>query len=292
METPYSSCEESLMSTIHPALGSYFSNFPNSFSYGEGLASEMPEGQVKFPHPRTPQGFHHSRILDQMADIRANPPGKTEAYSCAHLAVHWPAQVKQHPSCTAMMQVASAADKPLRCGGAAPTKQRIRWTRELHEQFVEAVNRLGGAMNATPKGILRLMRSNGLTIFHIKSHLQKYRALTPHLVQGLHIGEALRLQKDVERSLEEHLKLQAQRNLQMRIEAHTSYLKSMFSQPERSSDFVVDHRAPAKGMLPHPVGFSSPAQEGASYGETHLNKAEQFETSGRIYSDMIDLWSF
>ena len=84
---------------------------------------------------------------------------------------------------------------------AASNKSRIRWTHDLHKRFVESVNRLGGAASehtamvivcsvcssqeltdsmliwwlnaeATPKGILRLMGSEGLTIFQIKSHLQ------------------------------------------------------------------------------------------------------------------------
>ncbi|GER53370.1 homeodomain-like superfamily protein [Striga asiatica] len=54
-------------------------------------------------------------------------------------------------------------------------KPRLRWTPDLHDQFVKAVNDLGGADKATPKAILNLMRVQGLTLFHLKSHLQKFR---------------------------------------------------------------------------------------------------------------------
>ncbi|XP_042441967.1 myb family transcription factor PHL8-like isoform X1 [Zingiber officinale] len=51
-------------------------------------------------------------------------------------------------------------------------KQRLKWTRQLHEMFVVAVSQLGGADKATPKAVMRKMEVPGLTLHHLKSHLQ------------------------------------------------------------------------------------------------------------------------
>ncbi|MED6171097.1 hypothetical protein PIB30_037575 [Stylosanthes scabra] len=139
-------------------------------------------------------------------------------------------------------------------GPLASSKTRIRWTQDLHEKFVECVHRLGGAEKATPKAILRLMDSDGLTIFHVKSHLQKYRiakympestlgksekrtnAESVHLdvKAGLQIKEALQLQLDVQRRLHEQLEIQ--RKLQLQIEEQGKQLKMMFDRQQKSNN--------------------------------------------------------
>ncbi|KAK1416318.1 hypothetical protein QVD17_32107 [Tagetes erecta] len=54
---------------------------------------------------------------------------------------------------------------------------RLRWTPDLHLSFVNAIQRLGGHEKATPKLVLHMMDVRGLTISHVKSHLQMYRSM-------------------------------------------------------------------------------------------------------------------
>ncbi|KAL0927653.1 hypothetical protein M5K25_001848 [Dendrobium thyrsiflorum] len=79
---------------------------------------------------------------------------------------------------------------------------RLRWTPDLHHCFVYAIDRLGGQNSkvfalfcssfriafvlllihqnyaeATPKLVLQMMDVKGLTISHVKSHLQMYRSM-------------------------------------------------------------------------------------------------------------------
>ncbi|KAK6149208.1 hypothetical protein DH2020_016733 [Rehmannia glutinosa] len=142
------------------------------------------------------------------------------------------------------------------------SKTRIRWTQDLHDRFVECVNRLGGPDKATPKAILKLMDTEGLTIFHVKSHLQKYRnaKYIPESVEagkaekktstnnaaeidiktGMQLKEALQLQLDVQRRLHEQLEIQ--RNLQLRIEEQGKQLKMMFDQQQKTTQSLMETR--------------------------------------------------
>ncbi|KAK8500352.1 hypothetical protein V6N12_068839 [Hibiscus sabdariffa] len=166
------------------------------------------------------------------------------------------------------------------------SKQRLRWTHELHERFVDAVAQLGGPDRATPKGVLRVMGVQGLTIYHVKSHLQKYRLakylpdsssdgktpdkketgdMLPNLdmLNGMQITEALKLQMEVQKRL--HEQLEVQRQLQLRIEAQGKYLKKIIEEQQRlggvfpETDKAATEVAPAKS---HSVGesFSSPCE--------------------------------
>ncbi|KAI4363913.1 hypothetical protein MLD38_020074 [Melastoma candidum] len=149
-------------------------------------------------------------------------------------------------------------------------KPRLKWTSDLHERFVEAVNQLGGAEKATPKTVMKLMGIPGLTLYHLKSHLQKYRlsknlqgqanntnhkncsapvggdrmpepngpppmtsiSIGPQPSKGIHFGEALQMQIEVQRRL--HEQLEVQRHLQLRIEAQGKYLQTVLEKAQET----------------------------------------------------------
>ncbi|KAL5994798.1 hypothetical protein ACLOJK_024855 [Asimina triloba] len=163
----------------------------------------------------------------------------------------------------------STVNHPAASGGSG--KQRLRWTSDLHDRFVDAITQLGGPDRATPKGVLRVMGVPGLTIYHVKSHLQKYR-LAKYLPEssadgskderkdssdslssmdsapGTQISEALRMQMEVQKRL--HEQLEVQRQLQLRIEAQGKYLQKIIEEQQKLGGVL---KASEQEKLPTPL---------------------------------------
>ncbi|CAJ2632923.1 unnamed protein product [Trifolium pratense] len=165
-------------------------------------------------------------LADNIQDLEpkaADPISKSSSqFSAGH-------QSQGHQQLPALSGENNVGVAPSSSANSAPAKPRMRWTPELHEAFVEAVTQLGGSERATPKGVLKLMKVEGLTIYHVKSHLQKYRTaryrpessegvaekkLSPiedisslDLKTGIEITQALRLQMEVQKRLHEQLEV-------------------------------------------------------------------------------------
>ncbi|CAH9129004.1 unnamed protein product [Cuscuta epithymum] len=154
-----------------------------------------------------------------------------------------------------ILEIANNKNKNPWLVGSGDTKPRLKWTPELHHRFVDAVSQLGGAEKATPKSLMRKMNIQGITLYHLKSHLQKFRlgkgqnpqprqdskqedyiehqsqspADNSDEAQGqmndTETAQALRIQMEVHRKLQEQIEVQ--RHIHQRIEAQGKYLQSV-----------------------------------------------------------------
>ncbi|TVU06685.1 hypothetical protein EJB05_49909 [Eragrostis curvula] len=157
----------------------------------------------------------------------------------------------------------------------ADPKPRLRWTADLHDRFVDAVTQLGGPDKATPKAIMRTMGVKGLTLFHLKSHLQKYRLgrqsgkeLAEQSKDGKsqEVNEALRTQMEVQRRL--HEQVEVQKHMQIRMEANQKYIDTILDKAfrivsEQLNGFSIsDHDLPglsSAGIMCSPADLLIPS---------------------------------
>ncbi|GFY83781.1 myb-like HTH transcriptional regulator family protein [Actinidia rufa] len=188
-------------------------------------------------------------------------------------------------------------------------KERLKWTQELHDLFEKAVNQLGGADRATPKGILKAMGIQGLTIYHVKSHLQKYRIskffpesttrgkferrkiseILPNFstTSRAQLNEALQIHKDaLGRMSDQH---EVQRSLKLKMEAQGRFLERIAEDFKNQATITKPTKVFSPMSLPSLCEDSeSNAQEFESDSEidkTEVRSEEEFRAPKRARVD-------
>ncbi|KAM7487443.1 hypothetical protein LguiB_024927 [Lonicera macranthoides] len=203
---------------------------------------------------------------------------------------------------------------------SSDAKPRLKWTPELHQRFVDAVTQLGGPEKATPKSLMRVMAIQGLTLYHLKSHLQacsKYRlgksqqsesysedkqeaaeygdnqrshfsfdyseGAQNQINESLQIAQALEMQMEVQRKLYEQIEVQ--RHLQLRIEAQGKYLQSVL---KKAQDTLAGYSSSsaeveaAKAELSQLVSMVDTTSSISALTETGGLSPKEFKTSPLI----------
>ncbi|KAL7092664.1 hypothetical protein ACP275_12G177500 [Erythranthe tilingii] len=180
-----------------------------------------------------------------------------------------------------------------RCNNSS--KERLKWTKELHDLFEKAVHQIGGPDRATPRGILRAMAIPELTILHVKSHLQKYRMsvftreedhiggkfektsaseMLPNFsaISSAQLNEALLIQMEAQRRLSDQLEVQ--KSLKTKIEAQGRYLDKIMEE--------YKNRAPGTKLVkPYSPILSMPC---LSEESDQSNIGKEFESDSEVMS--------
>ncbi|XP_039132660.1 myb family transcription factor PHL7-like [Dioscorea cayenensis subsp. rotundata] len=211
------------------------------------------------------------------------------------------------PSTGQLITVGSCGEYPVEnpSNSGRGGKQRLRWTSDLHDRFVDAIAQLGGPDRATPKGVLRVMGVPGITIYHVKSHLQKYR-LAKYLPEspaegskddkdpvdvlgsvdstpGVEINEALKMQMEVQKRL--HEQLEVQRQLQLRIEAQGRYLQKIIEEQQKLGDTTTSCELSAANVKQKANEFPPVSHDGLGDDESPPVKKQKLIDQSLEYTE-------
>lgn len=306
---PHPSMSYQSISAVHSTKTPFLSGDSSSL-YDEGNSEDMMKGFLNLSSDASDESFHvmncasdnitfseqlELQFLSDELDIAIADNGENprldEIYetpqdsSTPAMALELTVN-QNHQSSAPSADTSSGQPSP---GAAAAHKPRMRWTPELHERFLEAVNKLEGAEKATPKGVLKLMNVEGLTIYHVKSHLQKYR-LAKYMPErkedkkasgseekkaassnnesdgrrkgNIQITEALRLQMEVQKQL--HEQLEVQRTLQLRIEEHARYLQKILEEQQKAGSALISPPSLSSPTNPQPDSERQPSSPSAT----------------------------
>ncbi|KAM1297544.1 hypothetical protein COP2_024935 [Malus domestica] len=193
---------------------------------------------------------------------------------------------------------------PQDCVLKAKLRPRLQWTPELHTRFVDAVNQLGGPHKSTPKKVQQAMGIQGITLFQVKSHLQKYRLgrySGKEWTEGTRIcmpsDELVKAAADEERiRMQIEASFQAGRQLQLWQDAEQRYMNFAMENAHKKLTEQFFGGAIAKGMLNGVSGLGTmelypayqmalgnsmqPSLEGhsTSHGHSENSSVENFQT--------------
>ncbi|KAG5226691.1 myb family transcription factor family protein [Salix suchowensis] len=230
--------------------------------------------------PASPVPLQSSLISQSPAQVTVQPSPEYQAATVKHQTANIAELRRAMPGSSANSPVIGVIDGKFESGylvtvtvGSEKLKGVLYQAPPQNQSWQVPQPRRVPANNseATPKTIMRTMGVKGLTLYHLKSHLQKYRlgkqsckestdnskdvGIAPSVAEsqdtgsstsassrmiaqdlndGHQVTEALRVQMEVQRRL--HEQLEVQRHLQLRIEAQGKYLQSILEKARKALD--------------------------------------------------------